>query len=232
MTDEVKALVEQWRNRPLEAVYAIVYIDGIKYKVKIEGRIREKCVYGVMGINLDGQKEMLGLWIFDTESAKGWLSVLTDIKNRGVRDILILTSDGLSGIENAVKAAFPDTAYQGCIVHVIRNGAKHVSYKNKKEFCSDCKAIYQAATEESALLAYEVLEEKWGDKYALAVKVWERNWQRISTMFDFTPEIRRLIYTTNPIESFHRQLRKVTGERYVRLWRTSSRQESGRLSFG
>ena len=215
MTARVQPLVEEWRSRPLQSIYTIVYIDGLRYKVRADGRIKEKCVYGVMGIDLEGMKEMLGLWIFDTEGAKSWLSVLTDLKNRGVKDILILTSDGLTGIENAVEAAFPDTAYQGCVVHVIRNSVKYVGHKHKKEFCADLKQIYNAPTEESALIAFEELSDKWRNQYALAVDVWERNWDRISTMFEFTPEIRTLIYTTNPIESFHRQLRKVTKNRGV-----------------
>ncbi len=168
-----------------------------------------------MGIDLEGMKEMLGLWIFDTEGAKSWLSVLTDLRNRGVKDILIITSDGLTGISDAIEAAFPDAAYQGCVVHVIRNSIKYVGYRHKKEFCADLKAIYTAPTEEAALMAFETLESKWGKKYMLALNVWERNWDRISTMFEFTPEIRTLIYTTNPIESFHRQLRKVTKNRGV-----------------
>ena len=188
------------------------------YKVRTDGRIKEKCVYGVMGIDLEGQKELLGLWIFDTEGAKNWLTVLTNLKNRDVKDILIITSDGLTGIEEAIEAAFPQAAYQGCVVHVIRNSIKYVGYRHKKEFCADLKAIYTAPTEEAALTAFETLEKKWGKKYPsggrknpthmLAVNVWERNWDRISTMFEFTPEIRTLIYTTNPIESFNRQLRK------------------------
>ena len=215
MTHRVQPLVEEWRTRPLQSIYAIVYIDGLHYKVRADGRIKEKCVYGVMGVDIEGYKEMLGLWIFDTEGAKSWLSVLTDLRNRGVKDILIITPDGLTGIEDAIEAAFPNAAYQGCVVHVIRNSIKYVGYRHKKEFCADLKAIYTAPTEEAALMAFEMLEKKWGKKYMLAVNVWERNWDRISTMFEFTPEIRTLIYTTNPIESFHRQLRKVTKNRGV-----------------
>lgn len=215
MTDKIWPQIEEWKNRPLEPIYPIVYIDGIYYKVRADGRIKNKCVYGVMGITIEGKKELLGLWVFETESANNWLNVLTELKNRGVLDILILTSDGLTGIEQAVEATYPQAAYQGCVVHVIRNSIKYVSYKHKKEFCSDLKAIYHAPTEDAALTAFDRLESKWADKYMLAVNVWERNFNRISTMFAFTPEIRRLIYTTNPIESFHRQLRKVTKNRGV-----------------
>ena len=207
MTDKVTPLVEEWRNRPLQSVYAIVYIDGIRYKVRADGRIVDKCVYGVMGIDLEGQKDLLGLWIFDSESAKGWLSVLTDLKNRGLLDILILTSDGLTGIQEAVEAVYPQATYQGCVVHVIRNSVKYVGYQNKKEFCADLRTIYQAPTEEAALTAFETLEQKWGEQYPLAVSRWDRNWDRISAMYQFTPEIRRLIYTTNPIDVAPRQHR-------------------------
>lgn len=213
LTAKVSPLVEEWRSRPLQPVYAIVYIDGIRYKVRADGRILDKCVYGVMGIDLDGQKDLLGRWIFDSESAKGWLSVLTDIKNRGVLDILILTSDGLTGIQEAVEAAYPQATYQGCVVHVIRNSVKYVGYKNTKEFCADLRTVYKAPTEEAALTAFDA--QKWGKQYPLAVSAWERNWDRISAMYQFTPEIRRLIYTTNPIEGFNRQLRKVTKNRGV-----------------
>ena len=195
-----------------------------------------------MGIDLWGKKDILGLWIFDAETSKYWMRVLTELKNRGVGDILILTSDGLPGIADAVTAVFPDTVYQGCVVHVIRNSMKYLSYKDRKDFANDVKSIYTAPSESAALDALESLEEKWSDAAPLAVKVWQDNLDRISAMFQFTPEIRRLIYTTNPIESFNRQLRKVTGERYVRgklahdcgrrfaLWRTSSRQKSNALS--
>lgn len=215
MTDRVMPLVVEWRNRPLMEVYPIIYIDGIRYKVREDGRIKTKCVYGVVGIDLDGYKELLGLWIFDTETANNWLKVLSDLKNRGVVDILVLCSDGLSGIEEAVAASFPHTDYQGCVVHVIRNSVKYVSHKDRKAFCADLKPIYTAPTEEAALEAFEQLEQIWGDKYQLATDTWQRNWDRISTMYQFSPEIRRLIYTTNPIESFNRQLRKVTKNRGV-----------------
>lgn len=213
MTDRVLPLLEEWRNRMLEEVYAVVYIDGLRYKVRDNGVIKTKTVYGVIGIDLEGKKDVLGLWIGDTESAKYWLQVLTDLKNRGVKDILIITSDDLPGIQDAISAVYPEAAYQGCVVHVIRNSLKHVSYKDRKSFSSVMKGIYQAPTEEAALMALDELKAEWGDKYLLAVSTWERNWDRIRTMFRFTEEIRRLIYTTNPIESFNRQLRKVTKNR-------------------
>jgi putative transposase len=213
MTDRVLPLLEEWRNRMLEEVYAVIYIDGIRYKVRDNGVIKTRTVYGVIGIDLEGRKDVLGLWIGETESAKYWLQVLTDLKNRGVKDILIITSDDLPGIQDAISAVYPEAAYQGCVVHVLRNSLKHVSYKDRKAFSSTMKGIYRAPTEEAALMALDELKSHWEDKYLLAVNVWERNWDRIRTMFRFTAEIRRLIYTTNPIESFHRQLRKVTKNR-------------------
>ena len=213
MTDRILPKVDEWRNRPLQELYSIVYIDGQRYKVRSDGQVKDKTVYVVMGIDMDGRKDILGLWISETESAKYWLKVMTDLKNRGVKDILIITSDDLSDIENAIQAVYPDAEYQGCVVHVIRNSLKYVSHQDKKDFSRDMKLVYKAATEESALVALDELKDQWGDEYPLAISVWERNWDRIRTMFRFTEEIRRLIYTTNPIESFHRQLRKVTKNR-------------------
>ena len=185
-------------------------VYGQRFKVRSDGQVKEKTVYTVLGIDIEGNKEILGLWIAETESAKYWLSVLTDIKNRGVKDILIITSDDLPGIEDAIKAAYPEALYQGCVVHLIRNSLKHVSYKDLKEFSGDMKFIYKAPTEESALKYLDEFESKWGKEYPLALRVWDRDWDRISTMYRFTDEIRKLIYTTNAIESVHSQFRKVT----------------------
>jgi len=210
MTDRVLPRLEEWRNRPLKEIYSIVYIDGQRHKVRCDGQVKSKTVYSVLGIDLEGKKDLLGLWISETENAKYWLKVLTDLRNRGVKDILIVTSDDLPGIEDAIAAVYPEAEYQGCVVHVIRNSLKYVSYDDMEEFSRDAKPIYKAPTEEAALLALDELKAKWGEKHSLAVNVWERNWDRVSTMFRFTEEIRRLIYTTNPIESVHRQFRKVT----------------------
>ena len=210
MTDKILPVVEEWRNRALREIYSILYIDGQRFKVRSDGQVKEKTVYTVLGIDIEGNKEILGLWIAETESAKYWLSVLTDIKNRGVKDILIVTSDDLPGIEDAIKAAYPEALYQGCVVHLIRNSLKHVSYKDLKEFSSDMKFIYKAPTEESALKYLDEFEAKWGKEYPLALRVWARDWDRISTMFRFTDEIRKLVYTTNAVENVHRQFRKVT----------------------
>lgn len=210
MTDRIMPKVEEWRNRALKEIYSILYIDGQRFKVRSDGQVKEKTVYTVLGIDIDGYKDILGLWIADTESAKYWLSVLTDIKNRGVKDILIITSDDLSGIEDAIKAVYPESVYQGCVVHLSRNSLKYVSHKDRKAFSSDMKFIYKAPTEESALKSLDELKAKWINEYPLAVGVWERNWDRISAMYRFTDEIRKVIYTTNAIESVHSQFRKVT----------------------
>jgi transposase-like protein len=213
ITDRILPQVEEWRSRQLESIYAIVYIDGHRYRVRTDGRVQDRTVYAVLGIDLSGQKDLLGLWVSGSENAKYWLQVLTDLKNRGVKDILIVTSDDLPGIQDAISAVYPDTEYQGCVVHVIRNSLKYVSYQDRKEFSRSLKSVYKAPTEEAALASLDAVREHWAGEYPLAVGVWDRNWERIRTMFRFTEEIRRLIYTTNPIESYHRQLRKVTKTR-------------------
>jgi len=210
MTDSILPSLEEWRNRALKEIYSIVYIDGQRFRVRTDGIVKDKTVYTVLAIDLEGNKDILGLWIAETESAKYWLSVLTEIRNRGAKDILIITSDGLTGIEEAIKSVYPEAEYQGCVVHVIRNSIKYVSHKDVKEFANDLKSVYKAPTEESAISSLDELRAKWGEKYPLAINVWERNWGRISTMFRFTEEIRKLIYTTNPVESVHSQFRKVT----------------------
>ena len=213
ITDRILPQLEEWRNRQLESIYSIVYIDGHRHRVRKDGRVQDRTVYAVLGIDLNGRKDILGLWISGAESAKYWLQVFTDLRNRGVKDVLIATSDDLPGVEDAIRSVYPEVEYQGCVVHVIRNSLKYVSYQDRKEFSKWLKSIYQAPTEEAALASLEELKEQWLDDYPLAVGVWERNWDRIRTMFRFTAEIRRLIYTTNPIESYNRQLRKVTKNR-------------------
>ena len=216
ITDRVLPYVEEWRDRQLEPIYAIIYIDGHRYRVGKDGRVQDRTVYAVLGIDLDGQKDILGLWISGVESSKYWLEVFTNLRNRGVcdyKDMLIATSDNLPGLETALKSIYPEVEYQGCVVHVIRNSLKYVSYQDRKEFSRWLKSIYQAPTEEAALASLDELKERWGDEYPLAVGVWERDWDRIRTMFRFSAEVRRLIYTTNPIESYNRQLRKVTKNR-------------------
>lgn len=215
ITDKLLPVIKEWQNRPLSEIYTIVFLDAIHYKVRVDGHIISKAAYMVIGIDIEGQKDVLGIWIGENESAKFWLNVLNELKNRGVKDILILSVDNLSGISEAINASFPKTQIQKCIVHQIRNSVKYVSYKDLKKFTADLKPIYQAVSEEEGLRALDIFDEKWGNKYPLAVKSWRNNWAEISTFFRYPEEIRRLIYTTNTIESYHRQLRKVTKSKSV-----------------
>jgi len=215
ITDKLLPVIKEWQNRPLSEIYTIVFLDAIHYKVRVDGHIISKAAYMVIGIDIEGQKDVLGIWIGENESAKFWLNVLNELKNRGVKDILILSVDNLSGISEAINASFPETQIQKCIVHQIRNSTKYVSYKDLKKFTADLKPIYQAVSEGEGLRALDIFDEKWGNKYPLAVKSWRNNWAEISTFFRYPEEIRRLIYTTNIIESYHRQLRKVTKSKSV-----------------
>lgn len=210
ITDKILPVVREWQNRALEEVYAIVYLDGMVFNVRQDGRVIKKTAYCIMGFNIDGAKEILGIWIGEAESAKFWLTVLNELKNRGLKDILIASVDGLSGFEEAIKAVYPLTEIQRCVVHQIRNSVKYVPHKDKKAFCADMKLIYQAPTEDSALMALDNFDEKWGDKYRYAIKSWRDNWVSLSTFFKYPREIRTLIYTTNPIESYNRCVRKVS----------------------
>lgn len=215
ITDRVLPLANEWQNRALDTIYPIVFMDAIHYKVRSEGRIINKAAYIAIGINLEGVKEVLGIWIGENESSKYWLKVLTDIKNRGVKDILIASVDGLAGFSDAIKAVFPNTEVQRCVVHQIRNTLNYVSYKHRKEFAKDLKLVYAATTEEVALNELALLEEKWGQHYAIALRSWRNNWDELSTYFKYPQEIRTLIYTTNSMESYNRLLRKVTKSKSV-----------------
>lgn len=210
ITDKILPLAAEWQNRPLEEIYGIVFMDAIHYKVRSEGRVQNKAAYTIIGINLEGIKEVLGIWIGEAESAKFWLSVLNEIKNRGVKDILIVSVDGLKGFTEAIASAFPETEVQRCIIHQIRTSTRFISYKDIKAFISDLKKVYKAVNEKIALSELDSLEEKWGKKYPLSIKTWRDNWSELSTYFKYPDEVRRLIYTTNHVESFHRQLKKVT----------------------
>ncbi|WP_310551136.1 IS256 family transposase [Paenibacillus glufosinatiresistens] len=210
VTNKIVPLIKEWQNRPLQGVYAVIYMDAIHFKVKQDGAIINKAAYMVIGIDLDGNKDVLGMWIGENESAKFWLSVLNDLKNRGVQDILIICVDNLNGFSQAIAACYPKTEIQKCIIHQIRSSTRYVSYKDLKKVTADLKPIYKAATEESALLELDRFEEVWGGKYPLIVRSWRNNWEELATFFKYPPEIRKLIYTTNMIESYHRQLRKVT----------------------
>jgi transposase-like protein len=211
ITDKVLPLVEAWQNRALASHWAIWWLDAIHVKLKREHKIVNTAVYLVMGIDLEGKKDVLGHWVGDgAEGSSFWLSVITELKNRGVQDVFIACVDGLSGFEDALEAVFPQTEVQRCLVHQVRYSLKYVTQKDRKAFTADLKAIYQSPTREAAETALLHLGERWSDKYALAVRSWENHWEALATMFAYTPEIRRLIYTTNPIEGYNRQLRKAT----------------------
>ncbi|CAM5798180.1 IS256 family transposase [Brevibacillus borstelensis] len=210
VTNKIVPMIKEWQNRPLQAVYAVVFLDAIHFKVKQDGAIVNKAAYMVIGIDLDGHKDVLGIWIGENESAKFWLHVLNELKNRGVQDILITSVDNLRGFTEAISACYPKTEIQKCVIHQIRNSIKYVSYKDLKKITSELKPIYKAPTEQAALEELEQFEQTWGSKYPLMVRSWRNNWDEIATFFKYPPEIRKLIYTTNVIESYHRQLRKVT----------------------
>ncbi|WWV63639.1 IS256 family transposase [Mycoplasmopsis felis] len=210
ITDKIMPQIIEWRNRPLEKEYAMVFIDGIRFKVKEENRLVEKSVYIVMGYTLEGKKDVLGFWIGESESAKYWMQVLNDLKLRGVQEIFIISSDNLTGISNAIKAVFPKTQIQKCVVHQIRNSVKFVNYKDLKEFAKDMKNIYQANNIDEATRFLQIFEDKWKDKYMYAIKSWRDNFEELVTFFNFPKEIRKLIYTTNIIENLNRNIRKIT----------------------
>ena len=215
MTDKVLSDVKEWQERPLETMYPIVFMDATFLKMRKDGRVRNMAIYGIIGVRLDGRKECLGLWIAETESASFWLTVMNSMKNRGVEDVLIFAVDGLKGLSEAIASAFPLAEIQKCIVHQVRNSCKHVSWKDRKELVSDLKTIYHAPSEELAEQSLHAFSEKWDKKYAYISKSWRDNWGDIITFFKFPDEVRRLIYTTNPIESFNRGLKKVTKNRAV-----------------
>jgi transposase-like protein len=210
VTDKVIPLLKEWQQRPLESVYPFVWLDAIHYKIKENGRYVSKAIYTILGVNLNGRKEILGLYLSENEGANFWLQVLTDLSNRGIEDILIASVDGLKGFPEAINATFPQTEVQLCIVHQIRNSLKYVASKNQKEFMKDLKRVYQAISKEAAELELERLEEKWGDKYPIVINSWRNKWENLSYYFKYPEDIRRIIYTTNIIESVHRQFRKLT----------------------
>jgi putative transposase len=210
VTNKIMPMVKEWQNRPLQKIYAIVFLDAIHFKVKQDGQIVNKAAYMAIGIDLDGNKDVLGIWIGENESAKFWLSVLNELRNRGVQDILIFSVDNLTGFSEAISACYPDAEIQKCIVHQVRNSIRYVSYKDVKKITSALKPIYTAPSEAAAAEELNQFEAVWGERYPLIVRSWRNNWAEISTFFKYPPEIRKLIYTTNMIESYHRQLRKVT----------------------
>lgn len=215
ITDKILPEAREWQQRPLESVYAVVFMDAIHYHVRSEGQIVKKAVYIAIGVNLEGRKSVLGMWVGENESAKFWASVLNNLKNRKVEDILIACTDNLTGFSEAIAAVFPKTDIQNCIIHQLRNSSKYVSYKDIKALMADLKRVYQAVDEQSALAALDDFAEIWDKKYPKISKSWRENWANLSTYFKFPEELRRLIYTTNAIEGFNRQLRKVTKSKAV-----------------
>lgn len=210
ITDKILPVVEEWRSRPLESMYAIVWLDAIHYKVRHEGRIVNRAVYSIIGVNLEGKKDVLGIYTSENEGAKFWLQVLTQLQQRGVQDILIACIDNLKGFAEAIETIFPDTEVQLCVVHQIRNSLKYVGSKHQKEFMRDLKPVYQAVDEEGARIKLEALAEKWGKLYPVVIESWQNNWDRLTRYFRYPAAIRRIIYTTNTVEGFHKQLRQVT----------------------
>jgi len=216
ITDRVLPEIKEWKSRSLDAVYAICWLDAIHYKVKDDtGRAVTRAVYNVLGINKEGHKELLGMYVAKSEGANFWLEVLTDLQNRGVEDIMICCVDGLKGFPDAIQSVFPHTAVQLCIVHQIRNSIKYVGSKHQKEFLKDLKRVYGAVSKEAAETELDNLETKWVEQYPIVIKSWRENWERLTEFFQYTKEIRRLIYTTNTVEGYHRQIRKVTKNKGV-----------------
>jgi len=209
ITDAIIEKAKEWQVRPLESIYAIVFMDATFLKVRVDGQVRNVATYLMIGITLDGNKEVLGIWIAKTESSKYWLGVLNELKNRGVIDVLIFAIDGLNGFSNAISAVYPYAEVQRCIVHQIRNSLKHVSWKDRKEVANDLKSIYKAVNEESAQLALTEFSDKWGNTYPHIAMSWTSNWNELSTFFKYPEAVRRLIYTTNPIESLNASIKKV-----------------------
>ena len=210
ITDKIIPEIREWQSRQLEDVYPIVFMDAIHYSVRKDGVVVKKAVYLAIGIDKEGRKEVLGFWIGENESSKYWLNVLNELKNRGVQDILIMSVDNLKGFSEAISSVFPKTEIQKCVVHQIRNSIRYISYKDVREFTSDLKEMYNAPTLEQAEFELDELEEKWGKKYMAVINSWRSNWNELTTYFKYDTKIRKLIYTTNPIESLNRQLRKYT----------------------
>ncbi len=215
ITERIMPLIKEWQSRPLDEMYCIVWMDAMHYKVKEQGKVKSRAIYNILGINKEGKKDLIGIYVSENEGANFWLSVLTDLQNRGLKDILIACIDNLSGFEQAISGIFPKTEVQSCIVHQIRNSLKYVASKDQKEFLAELKPVYKASTKDLAELNLERLTEKWSKKYPVVIKSWQDNWHKLSTYFKYTEDIKRIIYTTNTIEGFHRQVRKVTKNKGV-----------------
>ena len=210
ITDKIVPELEQWQSRPLETLYAIVWFDAVHYKVRDQGAVKSKALYNVLAVNMEGERELLGIYVSESESARFWLSVMEDLQLRGVGDILIACTDNLKGFSDGISAVFPKTIVQSCIVHQVRNTLKYASYKDCQALTTDMRAIYSSSNLESGEVKLEEFVQKWGFKYPVAVKSWQENWYKLSSFFEFGKDVRRLMYTTNPIENVHRQMRKIT----------------------
>jgi putative transposase len=210
ITDRIIPEIKEWQNRPLESVYPLVWLDAMHYKVREDGQVRSKAVYSVLGVTVEGQKEVLGIYFGNSESSSFWRQVLNDLQSRGLEDVFIACIDNLSGFADAIEDYFPKTEVQLCLVHQMRNSAKYVTYSDLRAVMKDLKAIYQAPTEQKGLDALEIAREKWSKKYPAIFRSWDKNWERLSNIYKYSPQLKRLMYTTNPIESYHRMIRKVT----------------------
>lgn len=210
ITDKIIPDIKAWQSRPLDPVYPIIWLDAMHFKVREDGKVVHKALYNILGINKEGKKEILGLYVSESEGANFWLQVLTDLNNRGVKDVLIASIDNLTGFSEAIQSIYPQTEVQSCLVHQIRNSLKYVASKDQKEFMKDLKKVYRANSKDLAETELLNLEEKWNKKYPVVIESWQKNWDKLSTYFQYTEPIKRLIYTTNPIEGYHRQIRKVT----------------------
>ena len=215
ITDKIIPLIQEWQNRPLDSLYCIVYLDAVHFKVREDGSVKNKAVYLVLGINVEGKKDLLGIWVGEEEGAKFWLQVLNDLQSRGVKDVLIACCDNLKGFSEAIKAVFHKTIIQKCIIHQIRNSLKYILSKDQKEFIADLKTVYRASTKDEAEKNLILLDEKWGKKYEIVLKSWKTNWEELSAYFEYNLSIRKIIYTTNAIEGLNRQIRKVTKNKSV-----------------
>ena len=213
VTDAVIEQVVEWQSRPLDAIYPIVYLDCIVVKIRQDKQVINKAIYLALGVNMEGHKELLGMWLAENEGAKFWLNVLTELQNRGVKDILIACVDGLKGFPDAINTAFPDTHIQLCIVHMVRNSIRYVPWKDYKAVTTDLKQIYQSVTEEEALVALDQFSQRWGDKYPQISRSWHTHWHNLNTLFNYPQEIRKAIYTTNAIESLNSVIRKAIKKR-------------------
>lgn len=215
ITERIVPEIKEWQNRSLDPVYPFIFMDAIHYKIRDSGSVVNKAACVVLGINIEGNKDILGIWIGESESSKFWLGVLNELKNRGVDDVLLFCVDGLTGLKEAISTAFPKAEIQRCIIHQLRNSFKYVSYKDSKAFSKDFKEVYTAVSEELALDKLYQLKDKWGKQYPFAIRSWESNWDVLSPFFKYTEEVRKIIYTTNIIEGLHRQFRKVTKSKTV-----------------